>query len=96
MVPGGLRLTWGGYFLSWGQPPQGLDQPALWPGRGRAVADLETGTSPGKLRQGLMAPSPAEMGTWAGGQGCGEAPRRLVRDNDGSNVQSVDRQGCSK
>lgn len=73
MVPGELQLAWGGCFLSWGQPPQRLDQLAVWPGRGRAVADLEAGAPPGKLRQGRMALSPAEMGAWAGGQGHGQA-----------------------
>lgn len=44
MVPRWLQLTCGRCFPCWGQPPQRLDQQALWPGRGRAVADVEKDT----------------------------------------------------
>ena len=39
-----------------------LDRPARWPRSSRAVADLETGTPPGKLRQGPMAPAELKQG----------------------------------
>lgn len=60
------------------------------------MVDLETDTPHGKLRQGLMALGQADMGSWASGQGCGEALGRLGRDSDSSHMQSVARMGCLK
>lgn len=68
--------------------PQRLDQQALWPGRGRAVAGVKKGTS-WKVQTGTRGHKAAEMGPWADGQGHGEAPVWLGRDSDVCHVQSV-------
>lgn len=58
MVPGWLQLTCGRCFLCWGQPPQRLDQQALWPDRDRAVADVKTGI-PWEAQAGTDGPKPS-------------------------------------
>lgn len=59
------------------------------------MAALEIGTSPGKLRQGLRVPRSDEMGPCMSGLERGKAPGWLGRDSDGSDVQSIERQGYS-